>query len=356
MNKENTGRSIETFFRQQVQKDKKVKSAFLLVHSDKSGIRMSLAEGVSEGEPVHPDQPFYTASVGKLFTSTIVSMLVEQGKLRFEDPIERHLDAGLMHKLLVVKGKDFSQSILVKHLLNHTSGLYDNFWPLLQKLLDKADPQMTPRKAVEWGKDNLRPYGAPGTRLHYADTNYHLLGMIIEHITGSPFHKVLSDFIYEPLGMVHASMLGYSTPLEQPAHPIADFFMNGKKINDLPGYAQLDYAGGGVVAPMGDLLKFMKALVNHQLVSKSTLDQMRTWKRFLVFNEYGYGIMNFKGFPLIMPGKLSSWGHAGATGAFLFYNPRFEAYLAGTFNESSWERKGVQFMFRVINKLSKHEQ
>ncbi|HSL88393.1 MAG TPA: serine hydrolase, partial [Ignavibacteriaceae bacterium] len=90
---------IESAFRQQVQNDKKVKNAYLLVHSEKSGIHLNIAEGKTDGFDAHPQQPNHLASVGKLFTAVLIGILYDKGNLSFDDKISKYLDKELMNKL-----------------------------------------------------------------------------------------------------------------------------------------------------------------------------------------------------------------------------------------------------------------
>jgi D-alanyl-D-alanine carboxypeptidase len=203
-------------------------------------------------------------------------------------------------------------------------------------------------------KKNSEPHFPPGTGFQYTDTNYHLLGLIIEKRTGLPFHEALKEYIYEPLGMKHASMLHYSEPMEPSSLPIADFYIRGTRLNEVKAYGSLDYAGGGVVAPTEDLLTYMKALVSHQLVSEGTLQTMKADRnRFTLGIQYGCGIWHLTPIPLLMPKRYASWGVAGVTGAFMFYHPEMDAYFIGTFNDSSYKRKFVQFMGKTMNQLWK---
>ncbi len=343
---------VEVLFRNQVQKDPQIRNAYLLVHSDKTGLHINLAEGSGENSQPTPQQPNYMASVGKLFTSVIISMLHEKRELSFEDRISNYLDSGLMDGLHVYKGNDYSSEIQIRHLLNQTSGLPDNFYPLLEKLLADPNEDISPREAVEWTKENLTPLAGPGKKTHYTDTNYHLLGLIVENVCGKPFHAVLKELVFDPLGMKHAYMLGYSKPEETTPHPEAGFYWDQTRLNDIKGYAGLDYAGGGVVATLEDLLLFMKALVGHQLVSKETLKTMKSDSTKLNFGfDYGYGIWQVRTIPLLIPAKYKSWGVLGATGAYMFYHPELAAYVIGNFNHSAWQRKSVQFMFRVMDKI-----
>lgn len=345
---------IEDMFRNKVRKDSKVENAYLLVHSDKLEIHMNIAEGSTGDIPADPQQPNYMASVGKLFTSTIISLLYERGELSFDDKISNYLDKELINNLHVYKGKDYTDNIKIKHLLKQTSGLYDNFWPLLEKILKDKEFNISPREAVIWGKNNLKPSAPPGKKTKYTDTNYHLLGLIIENITGMAFHEVLKEYIFIPLEMMNSSMLYYSKPLKEYTYPIANFSFDGKVINDYKRYAGLDFAGGGVVATNEDLLKFMKALVTGEIIKKNTLKIMKNDSSRLHFGiEYGYGIWQFETIPILLPEKYNCWGCVGATGAFMFYHPELDTYLIGNFNDTSYMRKGLKFMKNIIKELLK---
>ncbi|MFO8087016.1 MAG: serine hydrolase [Bacteroidales bacterium] len=94
--------NIENAFRKQVQKDERVRNAYLLVHSDKLEINLNVAEGKTGDLPASIEQPLHLASVGKLFTATLISILYDQGKLDFKDPIHKYLDKEIMEGLHVL--------------------------------------------------------------------------------------------------------------------------------------------------------------------------------------------------------------------------------------------------------------
>lgn len=345
---------IEALFREQVRKDKKIKNAYLLVHSNKTGLHLNLAEGPGENDKPIPQQPVYMASVGKLFTSVLVAILHEKGELSFEDHVSHYLDSELMDELHVYKKKDYSREIQIRHLLNQTSGLPDNFYPLFEKLLADHKFDISPREAIEWAKKNLSPQAVPGKKSYYTDTNYHLLGLIIEKVCGEPFHSVMKRLIFDPVNMTHSYMLHYSKPEKTSAHKEAGFYFNQTRLNEIKGFAGLDFSGGGVVSPMEDSLQFMKALTSHQLISENTFEIMINDKARLYPGwDYGYGIWQVHPVPILLPSKYQSWGVLGATGAFMFYHPELEAYVIGSFNHQTWQRKCVRFMFKVMGKLLK---
>lgn len=353
--KTNIESQIETLFRKTVKKDVRVKNAYLLVHSEKSDIHLNLAEGSTGSVDASPQQPNYMASVGKLFTAAIVGLLHEQGTLSFTDPINKYLDEELMSNLHVYKGTDYSGEIQIRHLLNQSSGLADNFYPLFDKVLADPEFKITTREAVEWIKPNLSPSAPPGKKAYYTDTNYHLLGLIVENITGAPFHQALHQMIFDPLDMKHSFMLHNSAPAEDPGFPVADFYFNDTRLNDLKGYTEIDFAGGGVVAPMEECLTFIRALVKRELVSSETLETMKNDKVSLYPNfDYGYAIWHLKPIPLLIPAKYNSWGVLGATGTFMFYHPALNTYLIGSFNHNAYQKRCVRFMLKVMKTLWKN--
>ncbi|MFW5761029.1 MAG: serine hydrolase domain-containing protein [Cyclobacteriaceae bacterium] len=345
---------IEYIFRQQVQNDEKVKNAYLLVHSVKLGIDLNIAEGKTGEIQANPRQANHLASVGKLFTSTLLCMLHDKGLLSFEDKIEKYLDAELMRGLHVYKGKDYSGDITIKHLLQQTSGLNDVFFPLLKKMMNDPNLEMTVRQALDWGKANLKPVGKPGQRHFYNDTNYYLLGLIIESICKKPFHEAVHEMILEPLKMDNAYINGYSEPKNRPQYPPAHIYLFNNNFIEDKRIAKIDYAGGGVVAPLSEFLVFMKALVNGRLVKEATLNQMIYDDVKMGFPaigfDYGYAVWKPKAIPLLMPKKYFCWGCVGVTGAFMFFHPQTEAYIIGSFNDKSYTSKALRFMLMKVIK------
>ena len=347
-------------FRQQVKNDNRVKNAYLLVHSGKLGIDINIAEGKTGGIRANPEQANHLASVGKLFTATVVSMLHDKGLLSFDDKIANYLDADLMRGLHVYKGKEYSGDISIRHLLKQTSGLSDVFFPLLKKMMNDPKLEMTVREALEWGKANRKPVGKPGQKHFYTDTNYYLLGLIIESITKKPFHEAVHEMILAPLKMDNAYIHGYSEPKRKPLYPPAHIYLFNFNFIENNRIAQIDYAGGGVVAPLSEYLIFMKALVNGRLVKDATLKQMIFDDVKMGFPaigfDYGYSVWKPKTIPLLMPKKYFCWGCVGVTGAFMFYHPLTEAFVIGTFNDKSYTSKALRFMLmKVVKPLLKIE-
>lgn len=351
---------LEKSYRETVRKDPGIVDAFMLVHSDKLGIHVNVAEGTTGGMPVCPYQPYYVASVGKLFTSVVIALLAERGLLSYEDRIVQYLDEDVIRGLHVYRGKDYSNDIRVKHLLNHTSGLHDYFEDkprsgkaMIELLLDEPSRFWTPRETIFWSKENLKSHFPPGKGFHYSDTGYHLLGLIIETITSKQFHEVLGAEIFQPLGMSHSYLAQHSRPLITSTYPIASVYVGNINVADYRSLS-IDYAGGGIVSTSDDLLMFMQSLVHNRIIGKDTFESMKDWARFLPGIDYGYGLMNFKTVPVIMPKKYNVWGNAGSVGSFMFYHPEMDLYLIGTLNRFRYHRKGIRVMFKAVDIVRKY--
>lgn len=350
-------------FERFVKKDAKIHNAFLLVHSDANQLHVNLAAGTTAGMPSNPDQPYYIASIGKLFASTMIGILYEKGLLAYEDRIIDYFDGDLLNRIHVYKGVDYSAKIQIKHLLDHSSGLHDYFEDkpakgkkMLTLIEEMPDKIWTPTEIIEWSKEFLQSHFPPGEGFHYSDTGYHILGLLIERITGLPLHKAYQKFIFEPLDM-HGSSL--ATPLEEYIkgdQPVAEVYLKNQEVTS---YAVLknDYAGGGIVSTPEDLLKFMKALKNGTIIESKTFDRMKNWSPHISLDwfglEYGYGIVQIKAIPLVMPKKYQAWGNVGSIGSFMFYHPGTDAYLIGNLNHFRFHRKGIQLMLKTIDILIK---
>jgi D-alanyl-D-alanine carboxypeptidase len=216
--------------------------------------------------------------------------------------------------------------------------------------------RISTRKAIFWGKQNVPPKSKPGEKFLYTDTNYYLLGLIIENLTGKSFQEVLHTMIFEPLGMNHAYTNDFTAPKKPSKFLTAHAMIDGVDFTNMKGVAPIDHAGSSVIAPLEDFYIFMKTLVNHEILKKETLQRMIDDDRPMGFPaigiRYGYSIWKFVTVPFVMPSKFNCWGCVGVTGAFLFYHPETESYIISTFNDSSYKTKALRFMLsNVINAL-----
>ena len=95
-------------------------------------------------------------------------------------------------------------------------------------------------------------------------------------------------------------MIQHSEPVIKKEYPVADCFLHNKNVTQDIRLG-MDETGGRIVATTEDLLKFMKALVCYKLLRKESMEKMKDWAKFFIGIDYGFGIMNFKHIPLLMP-------------------------------------------------------
>jgi len=360
---ENAEQKLQQLLDQKVEEDDDLHNAFLLVHSDKLGIHWNLASGEIETnkEPITKNHPFHIASIGKTFTSVLISILYEKGLIDYDDTINKYLPDEIINNLHIYQNEIYSDKILVRHLLNHTSGLPDYFTEkpkqgknILDLIKEDKSHFWTPQETIDWVKNNLQPHFPPGEEFHYSDTGYQLLGLIIEKITGRSLAKELHKNIFQPLGMKNTYQLFYSEPEQKSEYPMANVYLDTVEISQFRSISA-DWAGGGIVSTTEDLLLFIKALKNNTLIKEETFERMKNWTKIERGIYYGYGLMRFQFRELffLLSNDLNVWGNSGSIGSYMYYNPKHEIYVIGNFNQIKYEEKHVRFMIKILSMLLK---
>lgn len=345
MDSERAAAKIEDQFHKMVRKDRDIHIAHYTVWSPSKDFKLKLSDA-EEGIYHHPDQPQFTASVSKMLTSTLLAVLEEEGKVSYDDPISMYLDDDVLKGLHVLDGVDHSQGILVRHLLNHTSGLHDYFEEgssikkmELKVVMDDPDRFWDPRELIEISKQISPPRFKPGGGFYYSSTGYQILGLIIEEITSMPYHEVISSRFFRPLDMRSAYLIQRSTPIEASPHPVAGVYLGDENV---VGYRSLseEYAAGGMVCSAEDACRFIRAFAAGEIISPDAYSKMQDWAKFGLNLDYGYGLMRFKSLPLLMPFEML--GHAGATGTFMLWEPRTMTFHVGGVHQHAKHSKAIR--------------
>ncbi len=356
-NNETLKEKILSGFEKQICGNKTFNTGLLLIHSQSLGIHWKTAAHHDSSVLVHPDQPFHFASIGKTVTSVIISILYEEGKIDFDDQISMYLNDSVLSGLHVYKGVDYSRELKIRHLLNHTSGLADYYTDknksgvkLLDRMVSEPDRFWTPMETISWTKAQLTPKFQPECGFHYADTNYELLGLIIEKITGKPLHQCFHEYVFEPLEMEHTHQMFYSEPLTKCNYPMVDLYYKGVNLSKAKSIS-MSHAAGGIVSTLEDMLKFHRAIVEHKIIGKSTFEKMCNYAKMGPSVYYGYGIMNFRF--MLMPEKYHIWGNSGSIGAFMYYNPAMDVYIIGSFHKMNYQIQPIIFIFNTLRRINK---
>lgn len=216
--------------------------------------------------PVSPQTVFPVGSITKQFTATAIMLLAQDGKLNLDDSIARYFDGA----------PPAWAPIKIKHLLSHTSGLSEYNTAVYQQPGALFDPQRDISEKEFLDRLMKLPItNAPGKRAVYRNTNYVLLGMIIEKVTGRSWDKFVSDRIFKPLGMRTA---GFQSPVEIIPNRAGGYWVRDGKLQnqewEAPVYAR--DAAGGIMLGLEDFAKWDAALYSGRLLKPQSFDQMWT--------------------------------------------------------------------------------
>jgi len=350
-----------------VGKDRSIRNCVLSVVKGDGSFSWSGAAGIARQDgqtPMTKDTPIYIASITKLYTAAVIMQLYEKGALSLDDPMSRYLPEQLIRGIHVYKGKDYSHEITIKQLLSHTSGIADYYSQkpkggksLFELFLEKPERSWTVDEAIARARNDLTPNFQPGTDASYSDTNFQLLGKIIEIVSGKPLHSVYEDFIFRPLGLKHTWLVGSSEPQLAPSGAPADVFYKDRNITKTRSNGAY-WADGGIVSTAEEMIAFLKALNEGRIVNRDTLKSMHHWRKLHFPLQYGYGTMCFR-LPRFMAKVMKApplWGHSGSTGSFLYYSEDLNVYIAGSVNQVDSPSKPFRLMLRVMRAIQSTTQ
>ncbi|WP_170291676.1 serine hydrolase [Heliobacterium mobile] len=281
--------------------------AMMLVqkHGEKPVVTVSGLADTSSNDSMDAMMQFRVGSVTKTFVATTVLQLEQEGKLNIEDSVEKYLPG------LIPDG----QNVTLHQLLNHTSGLNDY----------ATDPQFLGMLALDmkrdWKPQELVAFATQKTSLpkgqfYYSNTNYIILGLIVEKVDGMPLDTSIKNRIIKPLKLKKTYLATEENLEGTYAHGYMDINMDGQ-VEDITSISPSSaWAAGALVSNMGDLATWAKALGTGKLLNDIERKKMMTYvdaSSILGTGvQYGLGIGCYKSTPI---GKLL--GHSGNVPGYL---------------------------------------
>ncbi|HET9951851.1 MAG TPA: serine hydrolase domain-containing protein [Candidatus Eisenbacteria bacterium] len=262
-------------------------------------------EDAGRSRPVRAETRFNLGSGNKMFTALVVMRLVEEGKLRLDQPISEFFpDFPDTH---------VTKAITIRQLLAHSSGLGDYLTEAFERDGRRATrlEEFVPFAYAEFRANGS--YFAPGSEHRYSNTGFLLLGRIIETITGKDYYDVVRETIYAPLGMsrtdhylADGSVPDLARPLTRAPADSGATPGEGSWV-EAPHGLRGTSAGGGF-STCADILRFARALVAGRVVSPAALAAMTTPQPPLegAMSAYGLGFL----LESSLGGRLS-FGHGG---------------------------------------------
>ncbi len=298
-----------------------------------------------------PDTPYFVASVTKIYLTALCLQLLEEGRLELDDPLSEHLDESDWRGLHQRRGVDRSDQITVRHLLTHTSGLPDYFQQkhdgrsLLARIQSGEDCEWSFEQVLLWSRE-MRARFPPGhrQRAYYSDTNFQLLGKILENRDERPLAEILASRIFEPLGLEQTWL--YVDPSDR--RPAAIRFR--QQALDIRKAMTSFRGDGSIVSTARDSMCFARAFFEGRLFSAERLPNLYTWRRIFFPFQYGVGVMR-----IALPRLFSPFaplprpiGHSGLSGAFAFYDPQQQVYVTGTVNQLARPDTSVRLITKIL--------
>lgn len=228
-------------------------------------------------DPAHqrlntPETKFLVGSMTKTFTAIATLQLVEQGLLELNGSIDNYISA---------YPGDRSQKITIHDLLSHRSGIPD--------VISNPDFAMnvrnsiTPEEIVSYFRDQPLSF-EPGTQYAYSSSNYVLLGLIIEAVSGLPWERYVHEQICQPLGLKSTGVFNEFWKRSDFATGFAPD-RSGELTAVPPIHPSMGYAAGALASTVDDLHRLSSALYGTTLLSRSTIEMMLTPHS----PKYGYG-------------------------------------------------------------------
>lgn len=339
---------------------KLVGSAVVGVRSADEMIDVAVAAGHADAAKqtaMTIETPYHLASITKMYTATTIMKLADSDAIRLEVPISKYLPSDLISNIHVLDGTDHSHRITVAQLLSQTSGLADYFegtpngGSSLVDDLKRGDDRSLSIEDIVSIVRQLKPTFVPGAgkggKAHYSDTNFALLGAIIEHVTGTSVATNFEKNIFAPLGLSNTFVFDQSKTRPTPSA----FYFKDQSL-DIPLAMSSFAPDGGVVSTLDDSLRFLQAFFSAELVTEEQLVYMTArWNRIFFPLRYGFGLMKFDlprwMSPFAAPPELV--GHSGSTGSFAFYNPRRKIHMAGTVNQMHKPGRPFRLMTQIIS-------
>jgi len=259
---------------------------------------------------MQPDMVFGIGSMTKQFTAICILQLMEQGKLNVTDPISKY----------IADCPESWQPITIENLLSHTSGIADQPIP--------DGPVINVIKVYQAKPLSFKP----GSKYFYANSEYVILGYIIEQVSGIAYADYLKKNILIPLGMAHTY---YQDDRAVIPGRVPSYLPRGHVFRNVLPQGGSASAAGALLSTTHDLLLWNQALVAGRLVKKETLD--KAWTSFKLNNgkeiNYGYGWQtggHIQGSPIVEHGGVAVGYVTDA-----IYMPKEDIYIALFANQRS---------------------
>ncbi|WP_063346238.1 serine hydrolase domain-containing protein [Streptomyces sp. MJM8645] len=238
------------------------------------------------GTPMSPDLNMRIGSVTKTFTATGVLRLVDQGKVGLDDPVSKYVDG--------VPGGD---TITIRQLAGMRSGLfpYTSDPDFVNALISDPNRVFTPDQLLAYGYKHPANF-PPGSKFQYSNSNYILLGKVIEKAGGEPVDQFLKDQVFSQAGLNGTVFPTDATFPDPHARGYTDQTPNGQTTDATDWNPSWAWSAGAVISNLTDLQNWTKSLATGSLLKQDTQSQrLKTQPTGDPGVGYGLGLFNNNG-------------------------------------------------------------
>ncbi|ANQ47607.1 serine hydrolase [Flammeovirga sp. MY04] len=310
-----------------------VANIFCYIENDSLLVHKGFGHLNVKGDEVNKNSTFKIASITKMFTSTVILQMMEEDLIDLDAPVSRYLsDINYLQfdSLHLYQGKSYGNTITIRQLLQHRSGLGDIFIDTYETFVDHmkkhSQKEWTPEKLFEFyykNEVNHMTHFQPDSGYYYTDVGYFLLGLTIEKVTKKSLAENYRERILDPLELTSTYFEYHEenpSKNKQASAYIGDWEITGN-VN-----TSYDWGGGGLVSNTQDLSKFIHGLFDQKLFQKKETLEMMTEARS-IGRKYGMGITTYSFNDRIY------YGHGGFWGSLMAYDPIHNSTIILSINQ-----------------------
>jgi CubicO group peptidase (beta-lactamase class C family) len=266
--------AVDDFVRNEMKEQKVPGLTLAVVH--KGEVVKAEGYGLANVEhqvPAKRETVYQSGSVGKQFTATAMMLLVEDGKVKLDDPVSEYLPGT----------PESWKGVTVRHLLTHTGGIKE-YTSVLNLRVDYTEDELL-QKAFEFPVEF-----PPGEKWKYSNTGYAVLGILVSKVAGKFYGDVLQERVFAPLGMKTARIISEADII--PNRAAGYHFVKGELKNQDWVAPRLNTTGdGSLYLTVDDMIKWDAGLYTEKVLKRSSLEQMWTPAKTNdgKATEYGFG-------------------------------------------------------------------
>lgn len=317
---------------------------------------------LESGRAMQTDDLFWIASMSKPITAVAVAICKDDGKLSFDDPVEKYIPE--FKKVTLAGGAAPSRPIMIRDLLTHTSGMGE---------YSKSQPHWTLQEFVNQAISQPLKF-QPGTKWSYSTAGIDALGRVVEIVSGKSFDAFMKERIFDPLQMTETTFWlspeqarrfahNYRlNPTTQKLEPATIAYMYGTEITDRQ---RPPLGGAGLFSTAADIGKFYQMTLNHGSVNGKQILKAETLAEMLKVQTgeltarpgmpwgYGFCIVTdpkaMEANAMLTPG---SYGHGGAHGTSSWVDPAKGAVYVIMLQRASLRNPDNSDMHRVFQETA----